>query len=117
MLRVGVLLASGVLGASVPSGVDAFLRSDRGAQRAADQIMRRLPLGESVEFGIARRALFRMQMRGGGLKGLGYLLRLSLSPTEEDWEKGAEERRSWIADALTRPFRLARKYGRSENSQ
>jgi hypothetical protein len=28
-----------------------------------------------------------MSMRGGGIAGAAYLLRLSLSPTEEDWQK------------------------------
>jgi hypothetical protein len=41
-------------------------------------------------------------------------LRLSLSPTEEDWVAGAEEKRPGMLDAIARPFRLARKYGRSD---
>jgi hypothetical protein len=32
--------------------------------------------------------------------------RLSLSPTQEDWAKGAEERRSWFWDAVRRRFRF-----------
>jgi hypothetical protein len=55
--------------------------------------------------------MFRMDMAGVGIAGAGYLLRLSLSPTEEDWEEGSEERRSWLWDAVRRPFRLIRKYG------
>lgn len=52
-----------------------------------------------------------MSMAGGGLAGAQYLLRLSLSPTEEDWVEGAEYRRSWLWDAVRRPLRLLRKYG------
>jgi len=55
-------------------------------------------------------------MRGGVITAPAYLLRLSLSPTEEDWTDGAEENSSWIPDALRRPFRLARKYGRANRS-
>ncbi len=55
-----------------------------------------------------------MKMAGGGLTGAAYLMRLSLSPTEEDWEEGAEERRSWLWDAVRRPLRLLRKYGSGE---
>ncbi|MGB2635255.1 MAG: hypothetical protein WAM58_15105 [Candidatus Acidiferrum sp.] len=55
--------------------------------------------------------MFRLKMAGGGLSGIAYLARLSLSPTQEDWAKGAEERRSWFWDAVRRPFRLLRKYG------
>jgi len=41
-------------------------------------------------------------------------MRLSFSPTQEDWTKGAEERRLWLWDAVRRPFRLFRKYGSNE---
>lgn len=50
-----------------------------------------------------------MSMRGGGIAGVAYLLRLSLSPTDEDWQKGAEDGRWWLWDALLRPLRLIRK--------
>jgi hypothetical protein len=65
--------------------------------------LRRPPCGSA--------AAFRMSMRGGGLAGAAYLLRLSLSPTDEDWQKGVEEGRGWLWDALRRPLRLIRKYG------
>ena len=45
-----------------------------------------------------------------------YLFRLSFSPTEDDWVEGAENKRHWFVDALGRPFRLARKYGRHGKS-
>jgi Uncharacterised nucleotidyltransferase len=117
MLRVGLLLAIDVLGARVPPQVDRFMRADGDALRVSAQITKRLPLGESVIFGVFRRAAFRVKMRGGLLQGMGYLLRLSLSPTEEDWVSGSEEKRSWLLDAAVRPFRLARKYGRDQSSQ
>jgi hypothetical protein len=117
MLRVGLLLAIDVLGARVPPQIDRFMRADGDALRVSAQITKRLPLGESVIFGVFRRAAFRVKMRGGLLQGMGYLLRLSLSPTEEDWVSGSEEKRSWLLDAAVRPFRLARKYGRDESSQ
>ncbi len=116
MLRIALLLAGNVLGARVPAKIKSFLRSDSGAIRIATRIARRLPLGESVTFGVFERAMFRMRMRGGLLQGPAYLLRLAISPTEEDWVAGAEEKRSWIVDAAARPFRLARKYGRGERT-
>jgi len=33
--------------------------------------------------------MFRLQMAGGGVTGLAYLTRLSLSATQEDWQTGA----------------------------
>jgi len=63
---------------------------------------------------VVPRAMFRLRMAGGGIAGAAYLARLSFSPTQEDWKKGAEERRSWLWDAARRPFRLFRKYGTNE---
>jgi Uncharacterised nucleotidyltransferase len=112
MLRVGLRLVADVLGVSLPAAVASDVRSDAAAERVARQIANRLPLGDAATFGLFGRAAFRMRMRGGLLRGAGYLLRLSLSPTEEDWVNGSEEKRSWLLDAIGRPFRLARKYGR-----
>jgi hypothetical protein len=55
-------------------------------------------------------------MRGGVFSGPAYLFRLSFSPTEEDWIEGARNKRHWFLDALGRPFRLARKYGKDGKS-
>jgi hypothetical protein len=116
MLRIALLLAVDVLGARVPPQIDKFMRSDSGARNAVAQITPRLLLGESVKFSVFRRAAFRMKMRGG-LWGAAYLLRLSLSPTEEDWLPESREKRSWLLDAAARPLRLARKYGRGSSPQ
>jgi hypothetical protein len=53
-----------------------------------------------------------MKMPGGLIAGPAYLLRLSLSPTEEDWVEGAETKRSWLWDGISRPYRLLKKYGK-----
>jgi len=112
MLNVGVRLAAEVLGAPLPANVSALVRSDRAAGSLVGQIMRWLPAAGSAPPGIFARAIFRMQMRGGIFSGPAYLFRLSFSPTEEDWIEGARNKRHWLLDALGRPFRLARKYGK-----
>jgi hypothetical protein len=112
MLRVGLLLAANMLDVRLSAEVAADARSDRAAADLAAQIATRLPLADSAPLGIFKRAVFRIRMRGGYLNGAAYLLRLSLSPTEEDWVSGSEEKRPWLLDAIGRPFRLARKYGR-----
>lgn len=114
MLRVGLLLAANMLGARLPAELLDRFRADTAVSRMAARIARRLPVVESEPFGLLGRAAFRVRMRGGFLPGVAYLLRLSLSPTEEDWVAGAEEKRPSILDAITRPFRLARKYGRND---
>jgi hypothetical protein len=112
MLRVGLLLAAEVLDVRLPSAAAADARSDRAAADFAAQIAKRLPSADAAMLGPFQRALFRIRMRGGYLNGAAYLLRLSLSPTEEDWGQASKDQRPWLRDAIGRPFRLARKYGR-----
>jgi hypothetical protein len=112
MLHVGLLLAAEVLNVQLPAEVAADARSDTAATRFAQRIATRLPSAGSVPLGLFERAAFRLRMRGGFLAGPAYLLRLSLSPTEEDWASESDEKRSWLLDAAGRPLRLARKYGR-----
>ena len=54
-------------------------------------------------------------MRGSFFAAPAYLLRLSLSPTEEDWRAGGPWTKNVLLSALRRPFRLARKYARGSN--
>jgi hypothetical protein len=113
MLRLGLQLAADVVGARLPTEIVDEVSSDVAAARMAAEISRRLPLGETMAIGLFGRAVFRAKMRGGFLSGAAYLLRLSLSPTEEDWVAGAEGERASLLEAAGRPFRLARKHGRN----
>jgi hypothetical protein len=112
ILHLGLRLASDVLGAELPEPVGASVRSDRAVSRLAAQIESRLTLSEPRGIGILQRAAFRVRMRGGWLAGAAYLLRLLLSPTEEDWTPGEEGTRPAFFDAISRPLRLARKHRR-----
>ncbi len=109
MLRVALQLAETLLQVPLPASVADDVRRDTVALRLCHQVERWLPSAGYDPPGLAERALFRMHMRGG-LAGGAYLLRLSFSPTEEDWVEGAEDRRSGFWDAIQRPFRLFRKY-------
>ncbi|SRR6266446_9559345 len=115
MLHTGIRLASGLLKAQLPDEVQATVQADTSAVRLADQVSNWLPAAGHAPPGLFTRALFRMRMRGGLIAAPAYLLRLSFSPTEEDWMAGAdrEVKRRGFFDALRRPFRLARKYGRN----
>ena len=112
ILYLGLRLAANLLGAELPPQLAVGLMSDRGVTRLAAQIESRLTHSELHEIGILQRAAFRVQMCEGLLAGLAYLLRLSLSPTEEDWTPGKEGNRPPFIDAISRPFRLAKKHGR-----
>ena len=114
MLRTGLRLASDLLRAPLPDKVQAAVQADAIASRLAAQVSRWLPAAGSAPPGIFQRAAFRLRMRGGFISASVYLLRLSFSPTEEDWMDGAgrEVRRHSFLNAVRRPFRLARKHGR-----
>jgi hypothetical protein len=114
MLRVAVRLAALVLGSKVPSAFCGEIENDRATESLCHRIQTWLPYAGTEPPPLLRRALFRLDMAGGGLKGAAFLARVSLSPTQEDWMEGPEERKSWLWDALRRPIRLFRKYGSNE---
>jgi Uncharacterised nucleotidyltransferase len=116
ILRLGLHLASDVLGAELPEQVEADVRSDRTVAELGKQIESRLASSEPHTIGILHRAAFRTKMRGGLFPGAAYLLRLSLSPTEEDWTPGKEGNRSALVQSIGRPIRLARKHIRRSSN-
>src|SRR6267378_1376869 len=115
MLNTGLRLASDWLQARLPGKVQAMVEADRVAARLAEQSGRWLPAAGYASPGLFERAAFRLRMHGGLLSAPAYLLRLSLSPTEEDWNDTGQANGHWLPDAVRRPFRLARKYGRRGN--
>ena len=110
MLILGLRLAEQILRVKTPEKVEKIVRSDRGAERLAREIIKRLPSATGAQHGVIGRALFRMRMRGGFLDGAAYLLRLTLSPTEEDWKENSTTKPGRIFETLQRPLRLSRKY-------
>jgi hypothetical protein len=116
ILRLGLLLAFDVLGAQLPAQLEPSMQSDRTVAKLAAQIQNRLESREPRVIGVMERAIFRVRMRGGLFAGAAYLLRLSLSPTEEDWTQGKEGNRPAFLDAVGRPLRLAKKHSRRSNS-
>jgi putative nucleotidyltransferase-like protein len=116
MLNTGLLLAGNLLGAALPQDVRARLQSDRPAARLAAKVATWLPSGGHAPPGLFARALYRLRMRGNMVSGLGYLLRLTFSPTQEDWSPGGEKNRDGRFAALRRPVRLAKKYRGGEKS-
>jgi hypothetical protein len=116
MLATGLCLASDLLHAHLPAPVLAALERDAGAAKLAASVSAWLAGAGNAPPTLFERAAFRLRMRGNGFSAPAYLLRLSLSPTEEDWKPGALENRHGFFDALRRPFRLARKYGRGNQS-
>jgi Uncharacterised nucleotidyltransferase len=116
MLHTGLLLASDLLGAALPQHVRARLQSDRSAGQLAAKITTWLPSAGQTPSGLFTRALYRVRIRGSVVAGLGYLLRLTFSPTQEDWPAGVEKKHDGRFAALRRPIRLAKKYRGGEKS-
>jgi hypothetical protein len=116
MLHTGLRLASDLLKAQLPGKVHGAVESDGSAARLTEQCGKWMPAAGNTPLGLFERAAFRLRMRGGLLSAPAYLLRLSFSPTEEDWSEVQQGREYRFLDAIRRPFRLARKY-RRENRE
>jgi len=113
LLHAGLHLAVDVLHAELPEAVSSRMRKDTAAAKLAARVLRWLPAAGYAPPSLFERAAFRLRMRGSFLAAPAYLLRLSLSPTEEDWQTGDSDSDNRLLEGLRRPFRLARKYGRS----
>jgi hypothetical protein len=115
MVRAGLYLGEKILRAAVPQEMEKAIADDKGLLRMKEKVEKWLPAAGDPAPGVMERAAFRMAMHGGGVSGAGYLLRLLFSPTEEDWQTGADSRGSRNWEAARRPFRLAKKYGRGSS--
>ncbi len=116
MLHTGLRLAADMLHAPLPDAVLAVVQEDKGAAKLAACVRTWLAAPGDASPTLFERVAFRLRMRGSGFSAPAYLLRLSLSPTEEDWQADGETSHNRLLDALRRPFRLARKYGRGQRS-
>lgn len=113
LLHTGLLLAADVLQVELPDLIAPRVQRDDVAGRLVKRVLRWLPAAGYVPPGLFERAAFRLLMPGNLLAAPAYLLKLSFSPTEEDWQAGGQIGDNRFLDALRRPFRLARKYARS----
>ena len=110
MVHLALQLGESLLRVAIPEEMKEAVAGDTTARKLCTQVVGWLPSAGYDPPLWKERALFRMRMRGGNIAGASYLLRLALSPTEEDWSEGAEETRPGIWDAVQRPLRLLKKY-------
>jgi len=113
MVRVALLLAERTLQAPIPAELRAEIKSDPVSLRIVRKIESWLPYAGQEPPALLERALFRLRTRGRLISGAGYLTRLSLTATEEDWVADADSPAVSLRESLRRPFRLARKYRRN----
>lgn len=116
LVNTGLLLAMDVLKAELPKEIASRVRNDDVAAKLVARVLCWLPAAGYAPPQLFERAMFRLRMRGGFLSAPAYLLKLALSPTEEDWQADGKISNSRFLDALRRPFRLARKYSRRSES-
>jgi hypothetical protein len=112
MVCVALLLAEHSLAVPIPKEMKNEVQRDSACLRLVRQIETWLPYAGFAAPSILPRAFFRFAIRGNAIAGLGYLARLSLSTTEEDWSSESTPPRLRWAEILRRPFRLAKKYRR-----
>jgi len=110
MLNTGLLLASGLLGAKLPANIQSRADSDRSALHLVRSSLTWLPFAGAKSIALLDRTGYRLGMNGKLFSAPGYLLRLSLSPTEEDWKDERPGLQSFLRSVLGRPLRLMRKY-------
>lgn len=115
MVRMALLLAQLFLRVQVPPGMKREVEMDSGCSRLVREIETWLPYGGYRAPQLARRALFRFGMHGRFFASVAYLIRLSVSTTEDDWPADVAASRSRVAEMFRRQFRLAKKY-RNPNS-
>jgi hypothetical protein len=111
MLNAGLALATGLCDAPVPPAVQQRIEADRTASDAASEILTRLMSREYRPLDAAGRFNFRRRMLPETLAGWRYATRLSVIPSEDDWEM---VRLPGLLSPLyiaLRPLRLLQKYG------
>jgi hypothetical protein len=116
MLHTGLRLASDLLQARLPDKVLKIVQNDTGAAKLAAHSQNWLNPDSKTSPTLFERAAFRLRMPGNIVAAPGYLLRLSFSPTEDDWLADGEIKHNRLLEALRRPFRLASKYSRGAKS-
>lgn len=115
LLHTGLRLAVAVLHAEIPEAVLSRVRGDAVAAKLTARALRWLPAAGSAPLGLLESAAFRLRMRGSFLAAPAYLLRLSFSPTEDDWQVNGRISSNRFLDAMRRTLRLVRKHGRDKN--
>lgn len=109
MVHLGLLLAADLCGATVPDSLLAQAHRDRAAVKLARAV-------ESALFdprpGRFDGLVFHARMRERARDQLGYLASVAFTPSGADWEALRLPRALFPLYALTRPVRLAAKYGR-----
>lgn len=111
MLCLGLQLAVDTFGVEIPRLVRDRLEADRIAGELARSACARLLDPSSARLSAFDRFRFRRLLVPGFVPGTRYSLRLTLAPSEDDWEAFPLPALLSSIYPLLRPLRLLRKYG------
>ncbi|MGH9702896.1 MAG: nucleotidyltransferase domain-containing protein, partial [Candidatus Acidiferrales bacterium] len=87
MMLLGLGVARELIGTLLPDSIEQQIRTDRGVMPLVKQACERFMGAAGSRMGLVQRFQMRAQMSGGGFNGARYALRLTIRPTEEDWER------------------------------
>jgi len=111
ILWLGIVLASELLEASVPTDVLQTAQSDPMVNRIIENVQERLFAPEPVSSGMLNEALVQLRMRERGRDKLMSGFRLATAPRSYDWMFLTLPRWLFFLYYPLRPLRLAGKYG------
>lgn len=112
MVALGLWLAHSLFHIKIPSSIN--LGIDHEVPKIGADLRAQLLEQTPLPAGLLWRSLYRVRMVPPLWKGIGYWLRLSTAPAEEDWSAADDAfSRARPPYALLRPIRLWRKYGRT----
>jgi hypothetical protein len=111
ILHLGIGLASEILGGEFPAFVAERAGKDPAAVDLVRKVSNRLLSRYFPRLNSVRRFEFRRRLVPGAWQGMRYSARLTLVPTEDDWEMVQLPPALSPLYLLLRPLRLLRKYG------
>jgi hypothetical protein len=111
ILHLGIGLAADLLEAKFPAVVGERAGKDSAAADLARRVSNRLLAKDFPHLNSLGRFEFRRRLVPGGWQGMRYSARLTLVPTEDDWEMVQLPPALSPLYLLLRPLRLLRKYG------
>lgn len=111
IVNLGILLASEILGTEFPPTVANRVARDSTAKELSGEVARRLLKRDFPHLNSVGRYRFRKRLVPGYWQGSRYSLRLTLVPTEDDWDMVQLPPALSPLYILLRPIRLLKKYG------
>jgi hypothetical protein len=111
MLRMALYVASAMLGAPLPDGVEKKIQADSAVRKLGERIRARFSLNAEAPLTVFERFHFRAMSRDKLWQGIPYALRLATSPANPD--RADLPLPGWLSGVrrFLRPLLLTKRYG------